>query len=160
MISQLFLALGSKHCLWNGNKGNFLSQKVKVKRCVRLWIVQRYGHSKKSLIHRHPESIFRVDFSGYDDVTFCKNTSEREKFTKEIIIFVLTLLKFLVFPSAWGEVVWGKRERAGIFWSMSFAFLVRLWPHFGLWDSDMYSGKLHIFTYGKKTFNDGLHCSL
>lgn len=54
--------------------------------------------SKKSLIHRHPASILVVIFSECDDANFLKNTNERGKLKKQILI--LTLLKFLFFPSA------------------------------------------------------------
>lgn len=85
-------------------------------------IVQQFcdSGSKKSLIHRHPASILVVIFSECDDANFLKNTNERGKVKKQILI--LTLLKFLFFPLAlWGE---GKKSKSRNFGARHLHFLV------------------------------------
>lgn len=126
-------------------------------------IVHQYydSGSKKSLIHSHPASILVVIFSDW----WCKLFQEyhgKRKTEKTDFYFNFSFNANFVKISILSFSLGGKLKKKWKqeFWSETFAFLGWLRPHFGLYASDVYGSKLHIFTYGKKSFNDGLQCSL
>lgn len=94
-----------------------------MKRGVLNCIVQQYydSASKKSLAHSHPAPILAVIFSECDDGNFFKNTNEGEGHQILIFILMLTLLKFLFFPSVLREK---KKKWKQEFWMRHLHFLV------------------------------------
>lgn len=92
--------------------------------------------------------------------TLSRIPMKERKLKKQIFHFNFNFVKIsiLSFSLGVGGKVGEKPKQE--FWSETFAFLGWLWPRFGLYASDVYGSKLHFFTWGKKSFNSGLQCSL